>query len=322
MLIGYHSSHEQFSPSELLRYTQQAETAGFQSIMSSDHFAPWSSRQGNSGFVWAWLGAAMQNTSLPFGSLAIPGGWRLHPAVLAQAIATLAEMFLERLSWIAVGSGEAVNEHIFGNVWPEKTERQNRLKIAVDIMRALWNGQTVTQDEPIKVHKAKLWLLPKTAPKIYGAALSPETAEWMGSWADGLITTRQKTEALTSIITAFKRGGGEGKPILLQMQLSWANTEEQAFQNAWDQWRNCTLSPEMRANLQTTEEFDKACHHCKPEELAKAILISASTEQHLKWLKESASLGFAALYLHNVGRNQEEFIQAFAREVLPRLENS
>lgn len=141
MMLGYHASHEQFSPSELLNYVKAAETAGFHAIMTSDHIAPWSKRQANAGNNWAWLGAAMMATSLPFGSLAIPGGWRYHPAVLAHLVATLAEMFPGRLRWIAAGSGEALNEHVVGQGWPDKAERNDRLLAGTNIIRALMRGE-------------------------------------------------------------------------------------------------------------------------------------------------------------------------------------
>ena len=146
--IGFHASHEQFAPSALLQLVRQAEAAGFDGAMSADHFHPWSERQGQAGFGWAWLGAAMQTTAFDFGSLCIPGGWRYHPAVVAQAAATLAEMFPGRLRWIAAGSGEALNERMVGAGWPGKAERNRRLEAGVEIIRALWRGEAVTREGP------------------------------------------------------------------------------------------------------------------------------------------------------------------------------
>lgn len=185
--VGYHCSHEQYAPGRLLDLARRADEAGFVSAMCSDHFHPWSEREGESGFAWSWLGAALQATSLPFGVVTVPGGWRYHPAIIAQASATLAEMFPGRF-WIAPGSGEALNEHIVGEHWPHKGERNARLKEACEIIRALWAGETVTHDGLIRVEEARLYSRPRTPPMIVGAALSPETAEWMGGWADGLIT--------------------------------------------------------------------------------------------------------------------------------------
>src|ERR687895_1730592 len=135
-VVGLHCSHEQIPPSRLLEDARHAEAAGFGAVMSSDHFSPWSERQGESGFAWSWLGAALQATSLPFGVVNAPGQ-RYHPAIIAQAAATLVEMFPGRL-WVALGSGEAANEHITGGGRPAKPVRERRLRECVDVMRALF----------------------------------------------------------------------------------------------------------------------------------------------------------------------------------------
>ncbi|WP_371816275.1 LLM class flavin-dependent oxidoreductase [Neorhizobium sp. AL 9.2.2] len=213
MLIGYHASYEQFSPSQLLDYVQAAERAGFQAIMTSDHLAPWSERQGNSGNNWAWLGAAMAKTRLPFGSLAIPGGWRYHPVVLAHLVATLSEMFPERLRWIALGSGEALNENAVGRGWPDKAERNARLEAGYETMRALLAGETVSSDRrQLETEEAKLSSLPTKPPLLLGAALTEETVTWLGKWADGLATVRKPVNELRRVVEAFRSNGGAGKP--------------------------------------------------------------------------------------------------------------
>lgn len=140
-MFGYHCSHEQFTPRELLDCVQLAEKAGFEAAMCSDHFTPWSESQGQSGFAYAWLGAALQATRLSFGSVVAPGQ-RYHPAIVAQAVATLAQMYPGRV-WCAVGSGQYMNEHITGHRWPSKRERNQRLLECVEVMRALWRGETV-----------------------------------------------------------------------------------------------------------------------------------------------------------------------------------
>lgn len=317
--IGFHASHEQFSPKELLDLVQAAEDAGFQEVMSADHFNPWSERQGQSGYTWSWLGAALQATRLPFGSLAIPGGWRYHPAMLAQAIATLADMFPDRFRWIAAGSGQALNELVFNGHWPIKSERNRRLKAAVDIMRSLWAGETVTADEPFIVREAKLWSLPQTAPQVFGAALTPETAEWMGSWADGLITVNQPRAKLEKVLEAFRKGGGSKKPVYLQLHLSWARTEEEALDNAYDQWRTNALGWELSEVLRSPALYDAAARHVRPEDMRRCVLISADPVQHAAWIAGMAEMGFDGIFLHNVGRNQREFIATFGRAVLPEI---
>ncbi|HEX7148753.1 MAG TPA: TIGR03557 family F420-dependent LLM class oxidoreductase, partial [Actinomycetota bacterium] len=222
-LIGYHASHEQLAPSALLRCVVAAEAAGFQAAMCSDHFAPWSSRQGHSGFAWSWLGAALQATSLGFGVVNAPGQ-RYHPAIVAQAAATLSELFPERF-WLALGSGEASNEHITGDRWPPKQERRARLGEAVAVIRALLAGETVSHDGLVTVDRARLWTLPERPPALIGAAISADTAAWVGGWADGLVTLNQPHDQLRKLIDAFRAGGGDGKPLYLQAHLSWAADE-------------------------------------------------------------------------------------------------
>lgn len=317
--IGYHASHEQFKPSELLRYVQLAEQAGFTHALSSDHFHPWTEQQGQSGFAWSWLGAAMQATpNLSYRVVCAPGQ-RYHPAIIAQAAATLAEMFPDRF-WITVGSGQALNESITGDKWPVKGDRNTRLKECVDIMRALWAGETVTHRGLVCVEEAKLYSRPETPPLIIGAAVTPTTAEWLGSWADGLITISRPPEKLKEVVDAFHRGGGVGKPMLLKVQLSFDRDEDIARQMAHEQWRSNIFENVLMTELQTPKQFEVASQFVQPHELDNHIRISADPQQHIDWLKQDVELGFSELLLHNVNREQQQFIQVFGEKVLPGLE--
>src|SRR4051795_10863738 len=173
-VIGFHNSHEQVHPADLLRAVQHAEEVGFTAAMCSDHFAPWNQRQGHSGFAWSWLGAALATTSLPFGAVNAPGQ-RYHPAIVAQAIATLDAMFPGRF-WVALGSGEAMNEHITGDRWPRKAERDVRLRECVEIIRALLAGEEVTHEGRVTVDRARLWTLPEQPPTLIAPAVTGATA--------------------------------------------------------------------------------------------------------------------------------------------------
>jgi probable non-F420 flavinoid oxidoreductase len=285
--------------------------------MSSDHFSPWSERQGESGFAWSFLGAALQATGLPFGVVNSPGQ-RYHPAIIAQAAATLAELFPGRL-WVALGTGEASNEHITGDPWPTKSERNARLRECVDVMRALFAGQVVDHDGLVRVDRARLWTLPNEPPNLVGAAVSAETARWCGGWAEGLVTINQPRETLERVIAGFREGGGEGRPLYLQVHLSWAETEEEALSIAHDQWRTNVFSPPLCWDLETVEQFDLAATHVRPEDVRQSVLVSADLGRHLAWLRELAGLGFDQIYLHHVGRDLRPFIEAFGERVLPEL---
>jgi coenzyme F420-dependent glucose-6-phosphate dehydrogenase len=315
--VSWHASHEQFPPSELLDLAMRAEAAGFAGALSSDHFHPWSERQGQSGFAWSWLGAAMARTRLTFGVVNAPGQ-RYHPAIIAQAAATLSEMFPDRL-WVAFGSGQAVNEAITGERWPLKPERNARLLEAVGIIRSLWAGDTVTHRGRIIVEDAKLYSRPARPPLIAGAALTPETARWVGSWADALITTSRPPAALKKMIESFHAGGGKGKPLFLKVQLSYATDERTAREGAWDQWRSSLLPSEAMEDLRSVRQFDAVAERLRPEVLDENVHVSADLGRHAAWLADYASLGFEELILHNVNREQARFIETFGEKVLPRL---
>ena len=319
LVVGYHASHEQLAPSELLACVVAAEAAGFQAAMCSDHFAPWSSRQGHSGFAWSWLGAALQATGLGFGVVNAPGQ-RYHPAIVAQAAATLSEMFPGRF-WLALGSGEASNEHITGDRWPAKAERRARLGEAVAVIRALLAGETVTHDGLVTVDQARLWTLPERPPRLIGAAVSPETAAWVGGWADGLVTINQPHERLRAVVDAFRAGGGEGRPLFLQVHLSWAADEDEALAVDHDQWSTNVFDPQLAMDLTLPEQFEAAARFVTPDDVRSAVLVSADLGRHTAWLAEYAELGFDRIYLHEVGqgRHQQPFIDAFGSKVIPAL---
>jgi probable non-F420 flavinoid oxidoreductase len=319
LVIGYHASHEQLPPSELLACVVAAEAAGFQAAMCSDHFAPWSSRQGHSGFAWSWLGAALQATGLGFGVVNAPGQ-RYHPAIVAQAAATLSEMFPGRF-WLALGSGEASNEHITGDRWPTRAERRTRLGEAVAVIRGLLAGETVSHDGLVTVDQARLWTLPERPPPLVGAAISPETAAWVGGWADGLVTLNQPHERLRAVIEAFRAGGGEGKPMYLQVHLSWAEDEQEALAVAHDQWCTNVFDPALAMDLTLPEQFEVAARFVTPADVRSAVLVSADLGRHTAWLGEYADLGFDRIYLHEVGQasHQQPFIDAFGSKVIPAL---
>ena len=274
--LGFHASHEQFKPSELIKLVQRAEQAGFDAALSSDHYYPWSEQQGESGYAWSWLGAAMQATQLGFGIVNAPVQ-RYSPAIIAQAVATLCEMYPGRF-WIATGSGQYLNEHINGEKWPDKPTRNQRLRECVDLMRALWRGESVTHQGLVNVQEAKLYTLPDYIPTVIGAALSEATAEWLGGWADGLITTSRPPEELKKVIESFWKGGGEGKPIYLKVQLSYDTTYQKALKGAYEQWKNNILPPTLLADIRMPEGFDAAGTLAKPDDLPASVRVSDSTD--------------------------------------------
>ena len=304
--IYYHASHEQFSPSSLLKYSIMAENAGFQGIHSSDHFHPWSERQGQSGFSFTWIGAAMQATKLPFSMVCAPGQ-RYHPAIVAQAIATIAEMFPRRIN-IELGSGEALNELITGDEWPDKSIRNQRLLESANIIRQLLHGEEVTFDGLVKVKKAKLYTIPENQPLLLCAALSEETSKWAGSWADGLLTTAGDLDDINKKISAFNENGGTGKPVYLQFAFSYARTKQKAASEAWHQWRSNIVPVEDSETWSSIEQFDKAGEKKSVEDVTDTIPVFTEMRVLNEQIRKLESTGACRIILHNVGRNQEEFI--------------
>lgn len=320
-VIGFHASHEQIPPSRLLEDVRTAESVGFDAAMCSDHFEPWSLTQGHAGYAWAWLGAALATTRLRFGVVTAPGQ-RYHPAVTAQASATLSAMFPERF-WMALGSGQNMNEHITGDPWPDKDVRQRRLEECVGIIRRLHAGEEVTYQGLVTVDTARVWDLPETPPALLGPAMSVGTARRAAAWADGLITTNQPPERLRELLGAYRDEGGTGKAIL-QVHLSWAATEEEATAIAMDQWRTNSIGPPDAWNIATARQFDEYAdkEQVSEEQVRETVNISASTGQHAQWLHEYMDLGFDELYLHHVGQHQGPFLEAFGADVLPELRST
>jgi coenzyme F420-dependent glucose-6-phosphate dehydrogenase len=320
--ISYHVSHEQFSPGELLDLVQRAEEAGFDAAFSSDHLHPWASAQGHSGFTWAWLGSALQATKrLRFAGITVPGGWRYHPVIVAQALATLGQMHPGRLPWFALGSGESINERTVGAGWPEKGERNRRLDEAASIVRRLLAGERVSTQGHIRCENAQVWSRPEKPIRLVGAAMSERTAERIGHWADGLLTTAADVRELKAILAAFRRSAG-ARPAHLKVDVSWAPSEDAALEQAWEQWRFLHAGRKAAEELATPEAFEREARGVSRQDMYKTVLISADLDQHVEWLRERMALGFETLDLHNVGRNQREFIDAFSRHVVPALRSS
>ncbi len=315
-VIGFHASHEQVHPAALLEAVQRAETAGFDAAMCSDHLAPWSARQGHSGFAWAWLGAALATTDLRLGVVCAPGQ-RYHPAVVAQAAATLAAMFPGRF-WVALGSGENANEHVTGDPWPAKDVRDARLVECVGVIRRLLAGQEVTHRGLVTVEQARVWSLPDEPPALVAPAVSVATAARSAAWADGLITVNQPPTVLREVLAAYRDAGGRG-PAAVQVHLSWAPDEQTALGAAHDQWRSNVFPPPGCWDLSTPAHFDAAADRVRPDDVREVVNVSADLARHADWLAGYADLGFDEVYLHHVGQEQGPFIDAFGEHVLPQL---
>jgi G6PDH family F420-dependent oxidoreductase len=230
-------------------------------------------------------------------------------------MATLGDMFPGRV-WIALGSGEALNESITGDAWPSKNVRHRRLRECVEIMRALWAGETVTHDGLVRVKGARLYSRPAQTPLLLGAAITPETARWTAGWADGLITTAGERARMRRVVEAFREGGGHDKPLCLQVALSYAASDEACVRIAHDQWRQAALPPALLADLATPLDFDRATLAVDPRDVLAVVRASADVNRHLAWLAEDVEMGFTQIYLHNVNPDHHRFFGELAPRAL------
>jgi alkanesulfonate monooxygenase SsuD/methylene tetrahydromethanopterin reductase-like flavin-dependent oxidoreductase (luciferase family) len=177
----------------------------------------------------------------------------------------------------------------------------------------------VTHDGRVRVEEARVWSLPAEPPLLVGAALSEPTAEFVGSWADALITVDGPRDQLDQLIAAFRRGGGDGKPLYLQSHVSYARSDEEARSNAWDQWRSAVLPATVNEQVRTVAELEAAATFVRPDDMDRYVRISSDPARHTHWLRERAAIGFERIYVHNVGRNQREFVETYGERVLPEL---
>lgn len=325
-IIGYAAALEQFHPTELLRFCALAEEQGFGGVMAADHFQPWVPQQGQNGFVWAWMGALGAATkSMTFGPGVTCPSFRYHPAVVAQAAATLEAMFPGRF-WLGLGSGEALNEHVVGGVWPEPHVRLKMMQEAIEIIKKLFGGKLARHDDGVyfQMERVKLWTLPDRPVPIYVATAGPVTAKWTGQHCDGIITPGASHEKLRMLLSKFEEGAREAgrdpakMPKLLQLHMSWAETYEEAMQNALVEWPNGGMAF-PKQDIRSPEDFAEMARLVRPENYKNRMLISADLDEHRAAIQAFIDLGFDEIHVHNVGRNQERFIKAFGEQVLPKL---
>jgi G6PDH family F420-dependent oxidoreductase len=323
--LGYCASFEQFHPRDLLRWSQLAEQYGFDAVLASDHFHPWTPEQGQSGFVWSWLGALGVTTHLRFGvGVTAPIGFRYHPAVIAQAAATLEAMFPGRF-WLGVGAGEALNEHIVGRYWPEAPERIRMLLEAIDVIQQLFTGKVVKYSgRYFTLESARLYTMPETPPPVIVGTAGPYMSERAGERCDGILTPGAADEKLRQLLSRFAKGArSAGKdpvrmPRLLQLHVSWAETDEEALEQAMREWPNGGMAF-PKGDIRNPEDFAAMARLVRPEHFQNRVLISADLEQHREQIQHYIDLGFTEIYVHNVGRNQEAFIKAYGEHVIPKL---
>ena len=316
MKLGYFLSSEEWGPRELVELATKAEAAGFEGLWISDHYHPWNDEQGHSPFVWSVIGAIARATPGMKVSTAVTCPTvRIHPAVIAQAAATSA-VLLDGNFCLGLGSGEALNEHIFGDRWPPADVRLEMLEEAVEVLRLLWQGGFRShRGRHYQVENARIYDLPDKLPPILISGFGPKAIDLAAGIGDGFVTVGPDADA----VGRFRSRGGEGKLIQGGMKACWGEDEDRALQTVYRLWPNDALPGELAQVLPTTRHFEQASELVRPELLAEQIPCGPDPARHLEAIREYVEAGFDELYVQQVGPDQDAFFAAYAEHVLPRL---
>jgi len=314
--FGYALSSEEHSPSDLIANAERAEAAGFEFAMISDHFHPWTATQGNSAFVWSVLGAIAERTeSIAVGTGVTCPTTRIHPAIIAHAAATAAVMMPGRF-WLGVGTGENLNEHVLGDRWPPSSVRRSRLEEAVEVIRELWSGEQIEhRGEHYTVENARIYTLPEEPPPILVAASGPQAAKLAGRIGDGLVALAPDPE----ITETFDQEGEGGRPKLAQLHVCWATDEDEARATAHKWWPNGGLGGELSQELPTPEHFEQAVGTVREEDVAGPLPCGPDLADFVESAGKYRDAGYDHLYFHQIGPDQQGFIEFAERELLPAL---
>jgi G6PDH family F420-dependent oxidoreductase len=314
MKIGYSLSSEEMKPTDMLRWAQQAEEAGFSGIAISDHYHPWTDRQGQSPFVWNVLGALAAVTDVPLTTSVTCPTVRIHPAVIAQAAATTAVMAPGRFTF-GVGSGEALNEHILGNHWPEVDVRLDMLREAVEIIRRLWTGEQVSHHGAhYTVENARLYTVPDEPPPIIVSGFGPKAMKVAAEIGDGYFGTSPDSKLLET----FDREGGKG-PKLALMKVCWGQDERAARELAHELWPTIGVSGELSQELPMPAHFEQASERVTVDDVADSMSCGPDPAVHLESVRKYADAGYDEVYVQQIGPDQEGFFKFWTDEVAPQL---
>ena len=313
--IGYTLSSEERQPDELVRLARMAEDSGFGYALISDHYHPWTDRQGSSPFVWAVLGGIAATTrTLRVGTGVTCPIMRLHPAIIAQASATIGCLMPGRF-FLGVGSGESLNEHVVGQTWPPPDMRQDMLEEAVAVLRLLHRGGEQSHyGKFFQVHDARVYNIPDEPLPIYIAAAGQQAARLAARLGDGLICSAPSAES----VAAFEAGGGAGKPRYGQLTVCWARSEDEAVRTAHEYWPISGLEGQFKNELPRPLYLEQASKPVTPEMVKREIVCGPDPQAHVDGLANVVKAGFDHVYVHQVGPDQEGFMRFYQREILPR----
>ncbi len=312
--LGYKLMAEEHGPGDLIRYAQCAEEAGFEFAAISDHYFPWLKEQGHSPFAWSVLGAIAQATRLGLMTAVTCPIMRYHPAIVAQAAATMGLLTDGRFT-LGLGAGERLNEHIVGEGWPGVIERHERLGEALDIIQGLLAGKlTSYRGDHFRLDHAKLFDRPKRKPPVIVAAGGPDAARLAAEKADGLIVTEEKKE----ILKAYRDAGGRG-PIYAEIGMCCARTEKQGRETAHRYRRWSLAGWPVLAELPHEEAFAAASKQISVEAVGEEVTCGPSPDVHLEAIHGYLDIGCDHIILSQIGPDQEFFFDLFEKKLAPAL---
>jgi len=322
--VDYMAHQEQYSPSELLRYSGLAADAGYDFIWTSDHFHPWFHTDAEAGFAWSWLGAATERIDLPIGTCVTPAGEHYHPALMAQAFATLQEMHDKRVV-LGLSTGEAMNEKPLGHEWPEYGVRRNRLEETLEIVHGLWDADDFYSydGKHFEVDDARLYTMPDERPEIQIAANGPSTASLTGAYGDGFITVKTGSEYTERMYPAIRRyAEEEGRdPDEIETTLLVIASYDEEFERAREAtrpWWATTQNVFDRA-LANPKEIEREGEKATEEEVEAKFLIADDPVTITAKLEEYAEMGFDRIALGNTSPEPERLFEVMGDEVIPEL---
>jgi G6PDH family F420-dependent oxidoreductase len=315
MRIGYFLSSEQYSAADLVDQAQRAERAGFDGLWISDHFHPWIDAQGHSPFVWSTIGAISQATTRMRVTTAVTCPTvRIHPAIVAQAAATSATLLDGRFV-LGVGTGEALNEHIFGDRWPPAAVRLEMLEEAIAVMRQLWAGGSQShRGRHYTVENARIYDLPDAPPPIFVSGFGSKSIALAARLGDGFCTVGPQADA----VAAFREQGGGDKPVQGGLKVCFDADEAAARARAHRLWPSDALPGELGQLLPTPRHFEQACELVDEDMVAAQMPCGPDLAAHLEQFEQFEQAGFDEVYVQQVGSDLDGFFDAYAREILPR----
>lgn len=314
--FGYKLMSETTGPRELVRNARLAEEAGFDFVGLSDHYLPWLKSHGHSPFAWSVLGAIAEATE----RVGIATGLtcpiiRYHPAIIAQAAATIGVMSEGRFT-LALGAGERLNEHVVGYGWPPVHHRHEMLREAVEVMRALWEGELYSHSgEYYEVESARVYDLPEEPVPIVIGISGKKSATLAGELGTGIMAV----EAEPSLVKDWQAaGGGEGGRYC-ELSFAYARTEKEGLAIAHEYSRFGALGWEVLAELPGVKAFEGATQHIKPEDLKDSIPHGPDPAPYIEHIKKALTAGFDRIVLLGAGPDQAGFIRFFEQTLAPEL---